>query len=81
MDREREVEGVKKGPFEGDFALMYFIFLFSCIPFVFFLAKMFLLFVFFLVFLSKRFHCWHWYHSIDVSSVVGAPWRCGVVTT
>ena len=37
----------------------------------------------FLVFLSNIFRCWHWYHSltVDVSSVVGAPWRCGVLTS
>ena len=29
------------------------------------------------------FHCWHEYQSltVDVFSVVGAPWRCGVLTT
>ena len=28
-------------------------------------------------------YCWHWYQNLttDVSSVVGAPWRCGVLTT
>ena len=38
---------------------------------------------FFLVFLSNMFHCWHWHQTltVDVSSVVGAPWRCGVLTT
>ena len=32
--------------------------------------------------LSNLFHCWHQYQSLtaDVSSVVGAPWRCGVLT-
>ena len=37
----------------------------------------------FLVFLSDMFHCLHLYQSftLDVSSVVGAPWRCGVLTT
>ena len=32
----------------------------------------------------KNFHCWHLYQSlipVDVSSVVGAPWGCGVLTT
>ena len=31
----------------------------------------------------KYFYCWHKYQSltVDVSSVVGAPWRCGVLTT
>ena len=40
-------------------------------------------FFFFLVFLSNMFYCWHQYQSltVDVSSVVGAPWRCGVLTT
>ena len=38
--------------------------------------------VFFLiVFLSNIFNCWRWYQSLTVSSVVGAPWRCGVLTT
>ena len=29
------------------------------------------------------FSCWHQYQSltVDVSSVVGAPWRCGVLKT
>ena len=27
------------------------------------------------------FYCWHGYQSLTVSSVVGAPWRCGVLTT
>ena len=27
------------------------------------------------------FCCWHLYQSLTVSSVVGAPWRCGVLTT
>ena len=37
----------------------------------------------FFVFLSKKFHCWHQYQSltVDVSSAVGALWRCGVLTT
>ena len=35
----------------------------------------------FLVFLSNLFYCWHQYQSLTVSSVVGAPWRCGVLTT
>ena len=37
---------------------------------------------FFLVFLSDMFHCLHLYQSftLDVSSVVGAPWRCSVLT-
>ena len=29
----------------------------------------------------KYFYCWHQYQSLTVSSVVGAPWRCGVLTT
>ena len=39
--------------------------------------------MFFVVFLSKNFHYWHKYQSLtkDVSFVVGAPWRCGVLTT
>ena len=27
------------------------------------------------------FYCWRYYQSLTVSSVVGAPWRCGVLTT
>ena len=44
---------------------------------------MFFISSFFLVFLSYIFHCWHQYQSltVDVSSVVGAPWRCGVLMT
>ena len=50
--------------------------------FSFFSRKKFIPFLF-LVFLSNMLHCWHQYQSltIDVSSVVGAPWRCGVLTT
>ena len=46
-----------------------------------FLRKKFL--PFFLVFLSNTSYCWHQYQGLtkDVSSVVGAPWRCGVLTT
>ena len=50
----------------------------SCF-FIFFLKNVF----FFIVFLSNMFHCWHLYQSltVNVSSVVGAPWRCGILTT
>ena len=53
--------------------------LFSCFPlflFSLFKQKMFLFF-------SFSFHCQHQYQNLttDVSSVVGAPWRCGVLTT
>ena len=48
--------------------------------FSFFSAEKFLLF-FFLVLVSNMFYCWHQYQSLTVSSVVGAPWRCGVLTT
>ena len=51
--------------------------IFSLIPFL--QKKLFLFF--FLVFLSKKFYCWHKYQSLIVSSVVGAPWSCGVLTT
>ena len=35
------------------------------------------------LFFSNMFHCWHQFQSltVDVSSIVGAPWRCGVLTT
>ena len=61
---------------EGGPAFMVFHFFFF--PFCFLLRKMFLL-----IFLSKKLHCLHSYHSltIDVSSAVGAPWRCGLLTT
>ena len=43
------------------------------------------IFVFFCVFafLSNTFNCQHSHRNFtkDVSSVVGAPWRCGVLTT
>ena len=57
--------GVKNGAFEGDPA-------FSVSSFF-----------FFLVFLSNMFRCWQKSQSFtkDVSSVVGAPRRCGVMTT
>ena len=35
----------------------------------------------FIVFLSNIFYCWHHCQSLTVSFVVGAPWRCGVLTT
>ena len=35
----------------------------------------------FLVILFNMFYCWLLYQSLIVSSVVGAPWRCGVLTT
>ena len=40
-------------------------------------------FFLFLFILSNIFHCQHQYQSltVDVSSVVGAPWRRGVLTT
>ena len=56
VDKE---EGVRKGPFEGGSAFMFFSSFFSCFPFfVFFFFKMFLPFSF-LFFLSNMFHCWH----------------------
>ena len=54
---------------------MFYIFIFSFFP-----TKKFLLF-FFLAFLSNIFYCWRQYQSLTVSSVVGASWRCGVLTT
>ena len=50
--------------------------------FVFFSFSFFFLNPFlFLVFLSNTFHCWHQYQSKKtVSSAVGAPWRCGVLS-
>ena len=58
------------------FIFSHFLFISSFLKcFSFFPKKKFLLF-FSLVFLSKLFH-----QSLTVSSVVGAPWRCGVLTT
>ena len=51
---------------------MFFIFLF--VHFLLFLRKMFLLFLYCLVFFKIPFHCW----LTNVSPAVGAPWRCGV---
>ena len=45
-----------------------------------FQKQKFLLF-FLLRFLSNILNCWRQYQSLTVSSVVGAPWRCGVLTT
>ena len=59
--------------FFGFFSFLHF--LFSFFP-----KKKFLIF-FFLVFLSNILFCWRLYQSLTVSSVVGAPWRCGVLTT
>ena len=62
---------VKNGPFEGDPAVMFFISLVS----------FFLLCCFFELF--SYFCIWHKCQSLtlDVPSVVSAPWRCGVLTT
>ena len=51
-------------------------------PCVFCLRKCFL-FSFFLEFLSNICRCQHLFSGStkDVSSIVGAPWRCGVLTT
>ena len=55
---------------------------FFCFSFSFFIfPKKKVVLFFFLVFLSNIFSCWRWYQSLTVSSVVGAPWRCGVLTT
>ena len=39
------------------------------------------IFSFFLYFFQICFYCWQLCQSLTVSSVVGAPWRCGVLTT
>ena len=57
------------GLVEGDLPLSFFIF--SYVPSPFF---------FLLIFHSNLFHYQH-YLVRDVSSLVGAPWRCGVLTT
>ena len=63
--RTERGEGVRNGPLDGDSAFTFL----SCFPFSFFF--------------SNVFHCKDWYQRLtrDVSSVVGAPWRCGVLTT
>ena len=68
--------GCRNGSFEGDPVFMFFISLFH-----FFLEKNVVFYIF--VFLSNIFHCWHQSQSstMNVSSIVGAPWRCGVLTT
>ena len=53
------------------FISFFFIFSFVC----------FFFFFYFDAFLSNMFLCWHYHQSLTVSSVVGAPWRCGVLTT
>ena len=65
---------------------MFFICLFSFFPFFhicFFLEHVSSFKFLIVLFLSKKFHCWHQFQSltVDVFSVVGAPWRCGVLTT
>ena len=65
--------------FEEKFPFLFYLLIFLSL-FPFFPRKKFLLF-FFLVFLSNMFYCWRQYQSLTVSSVVGAPWRCGVLTT
>ena len=67
------LQQVRNGPFEGDTAFMFFISLFSCFLFCFSIC----------FFLSNILLCLNQYPSltVDVSSVVGAPWRCGVLTT
>ena len=50
--------------------------------FLFLLFKCFSCFFFsFFLYFFHMFYCWHYYQSLTVSSVVGAPWRCGVLTT
>ena len=70
--------GVRNGACEGDTAFLFLISLFRCL-----LKNVFLLFFFFVFQYIYIFHCWHQFQSltVDVSSVVGAPWRCGVLTT
>ena len=67
--------GVRKGPFEGDPALMFFISLvhFFSRNMIFLLC--FFFYLYFIAGISIRVL------TTDVSFVVGAPWRCGVLTT
>ena len=68
--------GVRKGP-----CLCFHVFNFSSffiLPFCVFSWKMFLVFSFFLYFF--RICSISGFSIIGVSSVVGAPWRCGVLT-
>ena len=68
---------VRSGPFEGDLAFMFFFHFSICFS----SENLFLLVPFSSFF--EKFHCWHQYQSliVDVSFVVGAPGRCGVLTT
>ena len=75
------------------FLLAFYFFIFSHFLFIssFFDFLMFFIFSFFrkkkvssflfFVFLSNILNCWLQYQSLTVSSVVGAPSRCGVLTT
>ena len=71
-DQQKFVIQLESGPFEGDIAFIFFIF--HVFHVCFFQEKLFLLF---LVFLSKMFQ--YQSSTFDVSSEVGAPWRCGVL--
>ena len=55
--------------------LIFFIFFFHFPP-----RKSFF-FSFFFYFFQFFLNCWREYQSLTVSSEVGAPWRCGVLTT
>ena len=70
----------QKVALSGDLAFMFFISLLTCFHFWLCLSKKSCFF--FLVFLWNIFHS-EKYQSLtmDVSCVVGAPWRCGVLTT
>ena len=58
-------------------------FSFLLFHFSFFVVSLNCFLLFFFFFLSNMFDCWHKCQSLtlDVSSVVSAPWRCGVLTT
>ena len=74
-------EEVRNSP-SGDAAFVFFISPFSYFPFFVCSQKNVSCFLL-LVFIPYMFHCWHEHQSltVDVSSAVGAPWRCGVLAT
>ena len=65
-------QAVRKGRIEGDFSFAFFI---SFVTFSIFVSS----WKYVPFFSCLTFRPWH--QSIDVSSVVGAPWRCGALTT
>ena len=68
-------------PFFFDFFCLFFFFIFTYFSFfLFFLENCVSSFLFIFLMNKCRFKNLYWCLTKDVSSVVGAPWRCGVVT-